>query len=263
MRVVAALGGNALIRRGEGTDAEVRRHRLADAAAVLAPVARQHELIITHGNGPPVGLLGFGGADDSPGWPGSPEALDAQTQGLVGYELVEAIQRELPDHEVACLLTRTLAVADEPVGIVEAPLIERLIAPNVVLVCAAGAGTGILVHTGPGGTRHGTEAVVDRDLTAGRLAEQVGADRLVLLTDVKTVVDGWGSGAPRPIRRAGPRWFRRHHYAAGSMGPKVEAACRFVDHTGRSAFIGALEDVEAIVAGRAGTEVAATPLPIG
>ena len=235
MRVVTALGGSALIRRGERPSLEDHRHRLADAAAALAPVARRHELIITHGYVPQVGLVGCG--------------------------LVEALQRELPDHEVACLLTRTLVVADEPVGIVEAPLIERLVASKVVLVCAAGDGGS--VRTGPHDPRPGIETVVDRDLTAERLAEQVEADRLVLLTDVSAVVDGWGSDAPRPIRRAGPRWFRRHHYRPESMGPKVEAACQFVEHTGCSAFIGALEDVEAIVAGRAGTEVTATPLPTG
>ncbi len=262
MRVVAALGGNALVRRGERPDAEVQERRLAAAAAVLAAVARQHELIVTHGNRPQVSGPWLERADDpQPTWRGSPEVLDAQSQGLVGYGLVDALQRELPDHEVACLLTRTLVVADEPVGIIEAPLLERLIAPKVVLVCVAGGR--VLVPTGLEGSPRGAEVVIDRDMTAAWLAEQVAADRLVLLTDVNAVVDGWGSGAPRPIRRAGLRWFRRHRYSPGSMGPKVEAACRFVERTGRSAFIGAPEEVEAIMAGRAGTEVTATPLPIG
>ncbi len=307
MRIVAALGGNALLRRGEPPDAEVQQRHVAEAAAALAPVARHHELIVTHGNGPQVGLLALESANDPTLTRPYPlDALDAQTQGLIGYWLLEALQNELPDHEVVCVLTRTVVAADdpafdvptkfvgvgydhdqaialaadrgwsvaadgdlwrrvvaspEPVGIVEVPVIERLLGPKLVLVCAGGGG--VPVRSGPDGSRRGVEAVVDKDLTAALLAEQVGADRLLLLTDVDAVVDGWGSEAARPIARAGVGWFRRHGYARGSMGPKVDAACRFVEHTRRSAFIGALEQVESIMEGRAGTEVTATPAEIG
>ncbi len=209
MRIVAALGGNALL-RGEAFDVDVQEHHIAEAAAALAPLTDRHELIVTHGEDPQVGL---------------------------GCRLVEALERELPAHHVACLRART---------IVAAAMIERLVSPEVVIVCATDSG-----------------AAVDKDLTAALLAEQVGADRLLLLTDVPAVLDGWGSAAPRPIGRAGVGWFRRRSFAAGSMGPKVDAACQFVEHTGRSAFVGALEQVEAILAGRSGTEVTATPGAIG
>ena len=301
MRVVAALGGNALLRRGEPPDAEVQQRHIAAAAAALAPIARHHELIVTHGNGPQVGLLALETADDrSLAQPYPLDALDAQTQGLIGYWLVEALQAELPDHEVTCLLTRTLVDADDPAfgaptkfvgpvydhddamqvaaahgwtvaadgnhwrrvvpsprptSIMEAPVIERLVAPGAVIVCCGGGG--VPICRGGDGLRRGAEAVVDKDLTAELLAEQVGADHLMLLTDVDAVLDGWGSPAPRAIGRANTSWFRRHDFASGSMGPKVDAACQFVEHTGRSASIGALEQAEAVLAGRAGTYIEA------
>ena len=260
MRIVAALGGNALLSRGEQPDDDVQEHHVADAAAALAPVARRHELIVTHGDGHQQESFALESADDANPTRTYPlDALDAQTQALIGYWLVEALQRELPDHKVACLLTRTLVDADDPtlpLGLVEGPIIERLLAPNVVIVCSGGGGGPVVDD--PARLQRGVEALVDKDLTAAVLAEQVGADRLLLLTDVAAVMEGWGTAAARPIGRAGVAWFRRRAFAAGSMGPKIDAACRFVQRTGRPAAIGALGQVDAIVAGRAGTEVTAT-----
>ena len=253
MRIVAALGSRAILRRGEAPDAEAQRGHIVDAAAALAPVAEQHELIVTHGNGAQEGLLGLESADDPSLERTYPrDALDAQTQGLIGYWLVEALQRELPDYEVACLLT--------PIA-VDSAVIGHLVAPKVVVVYAGGEGVAVLRERH--GSRQGVEAVADEDRTAALLAEQVGADRLLLLTDVNAVMDGWGTAAPRSIARAGVGWFRRREFASGSMGPKVDAACWFVERTGRTASIGAVEQVETILAGRAGTDVVARATAIG
>jgi carbamate kinase len=224
MRIVAAVGANALLRGTDQPDIEIQEHHVADAATALAPVAEQHELIVTHGTGPQFGLA---------------------------YWFVEALQRELPDHEVACLLARPSVAAS---------MITRLAAPKVVIVCA---GAGDPVARGVDAAWLGGEPVVDEDFGAALLAEAVGADRLLLLTDIDAVMDGWGSAAPRPIGRAGVGWFRRHAFAPESMGPKVDAACRFVEHTGRPASVGSLEEVEAILVGRSGTEVTATPRAVG
>ena len=97
------------------------------------------------------------------------------------------------------------------------------------------------------------EAVVDKDLTAALLAEEIGADALLLLTDVEAVMDGYGTPQARPIRRTTARDLRARSFPAGSMGPKVEAVCRFVERTGAMAAIGRLDDAAALLDGAAGT----------
>ena len=101
----------------------------------------------------------------------------------------------------------------------------------------------------------GVEAVVDKDLTASLLARQLEADALLLLTDVAAVQDGYGTPQARPIRRATPAELRARSFPAGSMGPKIEAVCRFVESTGKPAAIGRLSDAQALLAGQAGTLV--------
>ena len=101
----------------------------------------------------------------------------------------------------------------------------------------------------------GVEAVVDKDLTSAVLAEALEADLLLVLTDVPNVVRGFGTASAEPILRATPALLRREDFPAGSMGPKVEAACRFVEITGDTAGIGRLEDAVAITHGHAGTIV--------
>jgi carbamate kinase len=115
MRVVAALGGNALLRRGESPDSEVQAHHIIAAVDALAPMARQHELVVTHGNGPQIGLLALESArDPSLSHPYPLDVLGAQTQGMVGYWLLQALQNVVPDRQVACIVTQTLVAADDP-----------------------------------------------------------------------------------------------------------------------------------------------------
>jgi len=299
MRIVIALGGNALLERGQRPDAEVQEHNVARAVAALAPLARDHELILTHGNGPQVGVLALESAQDASLTRPYPfDALGAETQGLIGYWLLQELRNALPDRQVAALITETVVAADDPafthptklVGpvyaadeahrlaaergwdiapdgdwwrrVVPSPppreieqidVIARLVDEGVLVVCAGGGG--IPVVRGPEGSLHGVEAVVDKDLTAALLAERVGADALLLLTDVAAVEADHGTPRARPLGRTTAAALRGHDFAAGSMGPKVDAACRFVERTGRPAAVGCLDDAEAIVAGRAGTLV--------
>jgi carbamate kinase len=134
---------------------------------------------------------------------------------------------------------RRVVASPAPRRILELKVIQRLLRDRVIVVCAGGGGIPVVV--GGDGSIRGVEAVVDKDHSAELLAEGVGADGLLLLTDTAGV------------RSAGVPQLRDRRFDPGSMGPKVEAACRFVERTGGWAAIGALEQAGAIVAGSAGT----------
>ena len=303
MRVVAALGGNALLERGEPPDSDVQQAHIAGAVRALAPLAADHELVITHGNGPQVGLLAMESARDTALTRPYPfDVLGAQTQGMIGYWLVQALQNALPGRLAGCLVCRTLVSADdpafanpvkfvgpvyaeararqlaaeygwqvrpdgnawrrvvpspEPAELLDLPLISELVRTGAIVVCAGGGG--VPVTRDAGGFLRGAEAVVDKDLTAALLARALHADALLLLTDVDCVQDQYGTQQARPIRLATPSVLRALRFPAGSMGPKVDAACRFVEATGAMAAIGQLDDAEALLYRKAGTIVAAEP----
>ena len=297
MRVVLALGGNALLRRGEPLEAEIQRHNIAKAVATVAPIARNHELVITHGNGPQIGRLALQSAAYRAVEPYPLDVLGAETEGMIGYLLEAALASDLPAREFATLLTQVeIDPADpafraptKPIGpfydqaaarrcerelhwpmmldgsgwrravpspapqrIREINTIKLLVQARVVVICAGGGGIPVIV-TADQGVR-GVEAVIDKDLAAALLAQSLNADALLLLTDVAGVYTGWPALGGR-IGRTTVANLRRHSFAPGSMGPKVEAACRFVEATGRWAGIGAIEEAEAVLDGRSGTIV--------
>lgn len=299
MRIVIALGGNALLARGERPDADVQEHNVDRAVAALAPLAADHELLITHGNGPQVGVLALeSAADETLSRPYPLASLGAETQGLIGFWLVQALTNELPGRSVVALVTRTIvdprdpAFGDptkfvgpvydereadgvgarrgwtmrrdgaawrrvvpspEPIEVVEAGIIEGLIGGGVVVVCCGGGG--VPVCRADGGRLESVDAVIDKDLTSALLAQALGADALLLLTDVPGVQRGFGTPQAELLRTATVRGLRSMGFPAGSMGPKVEAACRFVEATGRPAIIGALTDTPELLTGGAGTTV--------
>jgi carbamate kinase len=299
VRIVVALGGNALLRRGEKPDCDVQEANVARAVEALAPLAALHELVITHGNGPQVGVLALQSASDPNLTTPYPfDVLGAQTQGMIGYWLLQAMQNALPGRQVAAIINQTLVEAADPafdnptkfvgevydeaeatrladqrgwtvrpdgdkwrrvVGsprpqrVVETRLIRLLLSSGAVVVCAGGGGVPVIRNEQ--GHLEGVEAVVDKDLTSSVLAEALEADALLVLTDVPYVERGFGTPEAEPILRATPAALQRETFPAGSMGPKVDAVCRFVEVTGDMAAIGRLEDAEAIVAGKAGTIV--------
>jgi carbamate kinase len=299
VRIVAALGGNALLERGEKPDEDIQEHHVKQAADALAPLARSHDLIVTHGNGPQVGLLALESASDPAlTRPYSLDVLGAQTQGMIGYWLVRALHGAAPGKPAGCLIGQTRVDPDdpafaaptkfvgpvykesqaqdlaaergwvvrpdgaawrrvvpspEPLELVELPLIKVLLAAGALVVCAGGGGIPVVADAS--GALRGVEAVVDKDLTAALLARAVDADALLLLTDVDAVIDGFGTPDARPIRHATPQQLRARSFPAGSMGSKVEAACRFVEATGRMAAIGRLDAAEALLDRSAGTIV--------
>jgi carbamate kinase len=148
---------------------------------------------------------------------------------------------------------RRVVPSPAPRQLVELPVIQRLLDDGVGVICAGGGG--IPVVRDDDGRLRGIEAVIDKDRTAGLLAELIGADALLLLTDVAAVEAGYGTPSARPIRHTSVADLRRLEFPAGSMGPKVEAACAFAQRTGHTAAIGRLEDAEALLAGSAGTVI--------
>lgn len=301
MRIVVALGGNALLERGQKPDASTQVANVARAVKALVPLAAEHELVVTHGNGPQVGVLALQSAsDENLTIPYPFDVLGAQTQGMIGYWLLQALQNELHG-QVASILNQTLVMASDPafadptkfigevydqqranelaaergwtfkpdgdgwrrvVGsprpqrVVETRLIRLLLSSGAVVVCAGGGGVPVIRNEE--GKLQGVEAVVDKDLTAAVLAEALEADVLLILTNVAHISRGFGTSEESPILRTTPAALRREELPAGSMGPKADAACRFVELTGDMAAIGRLDDAQKILAGTAGTIVTAS-----
>jgi carbamate kinase len=303
MRVVVALGGNALLKRGEPMTAEAQRGNVRAAAPALAAVAGKHQLVLSHGNGPQVGLLALQAAayDEVEAYP--LDVLGAQTEGMIGYVLEQELGNLLPvEVPFATVLTMievdpkdpafenptkfvgpvyTKAQADqlagekgwvfkpdgdswrrvvpspEPRRIFEIRPIRWLLDKDVVVICAGGGGVPTMYLPDGERTLVGVEAVIDKDLASQLLAREVGADLFVMVTDVDGVYTGWGTPEQRKLGQVTPGELRELPFAAGSMGPKVEAAIRFVEATGSRAAIGGLDEIEAIVGGDAGTQVVA------
>jgi len=301
MRIVIALGGNALLRRGEPLTADNQRHNVQVAALALAPIAREHSLVISHGNGPQVGLLALQGLAYKADELYPLDILDAETEGMIGYLIEQELRNHLSnDTQCATLLTqievdpndpafqhpskpigplynqseaeqqaqahrwsiardgehyRRVVPSPKPVRILEINVIELLMAQGVVVICAGGGGIPV-VRRRDGGLL-GVEAVIDKDLASGLLAKQLQADAFLMLTDVDAVYTDWGQPDAKAIKRISPQQLRQYEFAAGSMAPKVQAACAFVEATGGVAGIGRLQDAEAILHGEAGTLISA------
>ncbi|MFC3166209.1 carbamate kinase [Ciceribacter thiooxidans] len=299
MLVVAALGGNALLKRGEPLTAEAQRENVRVATQSLAAVVKAgHNLVVTHGNGPQVGLLALQSAAYKPNEAYPLDVLGAETEGMIGYMIEQELENAL-DHvrPVATLLTqvvvdrydpafekpskfvgpvyeraeaetraevagwaiaadgdkwRRVVASPRPVEIPDFRIIRLLLDHGVVVVCTGGGG--IPVVRRDDGTLIGIEAVIDKDAASALLAHQLGADALLLLTDVDAVYRGFGGEGAEPISRMSPEVARVFGAPAGSMGPKITAAGDFAE-TGAFAGIGRLEDAIAILAGRAGTRI--------
>jgi carbamate kinase len=306
--VVAALGGNALLRRGEPMTAENQRRNVRIAAEAMAPVALAHQLVIGHGNGPQVGLLALQGAAYEKVETYPLDVLGAQTEGMIGYMIEQELGNLLPfERPFATILTmievdpadaafqnptkfigpvygkdeadrlaaekgwafkqdgdkwRRVVPSPEPKRIFEMRPIKWLLEHNTVVIAAGGGGIPTMYEAGKERSLAGVECVIDKDLASELLARELGADLFVMLTDADAVFVDWGKPTQRPIRRASPAALGAMSFAAGSMGPKVDAACRFATATGKKAAIGALGDLARIIAGEAGTTVSAAETAI-
>jgi len=298
VRILLALGGNALLRRGEPASAPNQRRNVESAAAALAELAAEHELIVTHGNGPPAGLLALQN-ESFPDVPPYPlDVLDAESEWMVGHMLELALRNALPDRDVVSVLTQVVVADDDPAfrrpskpigpvyderqaqelhfergwalgrdgsgyrrlvpspeprAVAEIRSLRTLVGAGALVIC--GGGGGIPVAMDGFGAMEGVEAVIDNDLTAALLARRLDAEMLLMLTDVDAVHVDWGGPRQHPLAHVTPHELRDLNFAPGSMGPKVEAACRFVEARGGRAAIGALGDAVRVARGEAGTQV--------
>jgi carbamate kinase len=306
--VLVALGGNAMT----GPDGSATPQAQLDAIAVASHhlaelIAAGHDVVITHGNGPQVGNLLV--KNELAAHVVPPVPLDwcgAQTQGTIGFTLLDTLETALAARDVArpvaAIITRTLVDADdpgfthptkpigrflpreqaqtlidhgerwedrgekgwrrvvaspEPVEVLETHTLHTLLAAGYVVVTAGGGG--IPVVRDPDGAVRGVEAVIDKDLTAALLAGAVHADVLVIATDVAHAVAGWGTPDAHDIGRVTldemEAYAAAGHFASGSMGPKVEAAMRFVRSGGSRSIITALDQLAPAIDGQVGTVI--------
>lgn len=299
MRIVVALGGNALLKRGEPMTAEVQRTNIRVAAQALAPLAKDHELVISHGNGPQVGLLALQGAAYKADEAYPLDVLGAETEGMIGYMIEQEMGNLLPfEVPFATLLTmvevdgndpgfknptkfvgpvydepdanrikaekgwvfkqdgkkwRRVVPSPAPKRIFEIRPIKWLLEKKTIVICAGGGGIPTMYEPGADRKLIGVEAVIDKDLCSELLARELNADLFIMATDADAVFLDFGTPKARAIHEASPAGLSAHKFPAGSMGPKVDAACHFAKATGKRAAIGALADIAGIVNGARGT----------
>lgn len=301
MRILIALGGNALLKRGQTMAYETELANVKKASSQILSLCRNNEVIITHGNGPQVGLIALQQEAFNDVAPYPLDAMGAQSIGLIGY----MIQKELTgllgaDSKIVSVLTQTEVLADDPafdnptkpVGpvydkataeqlvkehgwtmavdndhyrrVVASPdpqcilglsALKTLIESGHLVICCGGGG--IPVYFDAEGKLIGAEAVIDKDLASSLLASSLNTDLFIIATDVKGIYLNWSEAGQKLIRQTSPSFLRQKSFAEGSMGPKVQAVCRFVEKTGRTAVIGSLEDINDLAQGHAGTRIGA------
>ncbi|HOW93665.1 MAG TPA: carbamate kinase [Mycolicibacterium fallax] len=301
MRIVIALGGNALLQRGQPMTAENQRANIRIAAERIAAVVPGNEIVVAHGNGPQVGLLALQAAAYTEVAPYPLDVLGAQTDAMIGYVIEQELGNLLPEHQqLATMLTmievdrrdpafanptkpigpvydretaeqlaaargwsiapdgdkfRRVVASPKPKRIFEIRPIRTLVESGVVVICAGGGGIPTMYDEN--NDLQGVEAVIDKDLASALLAEELGADLLVIATDVDGVYLNWGQPDQQRLGAVTADDLDGLDLPAGSMGPKVAAATGFARRTGNEAVIGSLADIADIVRSSAGTRVRA------
>lgn len=296
MRILIALGGNAMTGPDGSATPQAQGAAIRTAMAHVAEViARGHEVVLTHGNGPQVGNLLVKNELAAAVVP--PVSLDwcgAQTQGTIGFTILDALEAELRtrgiDRPAAAIVSRTLVDAGdpgftkptkpigrflpyaeahvliahgqtwedrgekgwrrvvaspEPIEVLETGTIRTLLGAGYLVVAAGGGGIPVVRTTDC--EVHGVEAVIDKDLTAALLAQALDADVLVIATDVENAMIGWGTPGQRALSALSLAEMQGYaeagEFASGSMGPKVEAAMRFVAGGGARSIITSLDRI--------------------
>ncbi|MBP5854985.1 carbamate kinase [Citrobacter sp. AN-PRR1] len=294
-KIVIALGGNALLQRGEILSAENQQRSIQVFAEMASELARDYQLVIVHGNGPQVGLLALQNAayKESPAWP--LDILVAESQGMIGFAIAQALASSTGNAPVTTLMTRVevdpqddafstpskyigpvyqpdqqteleerygwqmkadgqyirrVVPSPTPLKILDRDAICTLMDAGHMVICCGGGGIPVIAQ---GDGYQGTEAVIDKDLTAAVLAQSINADHLLILTDADAVYENWGTPQARALRHVTPEELAPFAAPDGAMGPKAAAVIQFVKQTGNAAFIGALKDAPQVLAGEKGT----------
>lgn len=296
MKVVIALGGNALLRRGERADADIQMANVKVAAAAVAEIAKEHNVILTHGNGPQVGLLALQADAYKDVKPYPLDVLGAESQGMIGYMLAQCVANDMPGHQVVNIITQTEVDPKDPAyanptkfigpvydketaeklaaergwtvaadgkyfrrvvpsplpkSIVEIETIRQLVDAGAMVISSGGGGVPVIRDES--GKLQGSEAVIDKDMSASVMADELDADALLILTDAPSVALDWGTPDQKEIKEVSPEKLAEYGFAKGSMGPKVDAVSRFANTGKGFGAIGRLEDALDILNGKAGT----------
>ncbi len=301
MRIVVAVGGNALLKRGEPMTAANQRKNVRQAARAIVQLYPDHELVISHGNGPQVGLLALQAANYKAVEAFPLDVLGAQTEGMIGYMIEQELGNQLPfEQPLASILTMVEVDAGDPafdnptkpIGpvytleearqyadqrgwtmkpdgdgwrrVVPSPIPRRifqlrpikwLLEKGTIVICTGGGGIPTMYEDGRRTKLRGAEVVIDKDLASALLAKELKADRFIMATDADGVYTDWGQPEAKRLTTVTYRDIKDLHFEAGSMGPKVTAACWFAQMTGKPSAIGGLQDLKRIIAGEAGTTI--------
>ncbi|MBT0717589.1 carbamate kinase [Rosenbergiella epipactidis] len=293
--LVVALGGNALLKRGQPLEADLQQKNIELAAQQLAVLSQDWRIVLVHGNGPQVGLLALQNEAYQDTKPYPLDILVAETQGMIGYLLQQALRNYLPNSSAVCVITQVLTDSNDPayhspnkyIGpsyrreqlsqldpswqikpdgdtfrrvvasprpqkILETSVIGHLLEDDHLVICCGGGGVPVIEQ---GNQLQGTPAVVDKDLAAALLAEELDADALLILTDAKAVYLDWNTPQQSAISNITCQELNTITFDQGSMGPKVKACCAFVEKTQGIAAIGALDDALDILNGKQGTRI--------
>lgn len=304
LKLVVALGGNAILQPGQEGTFEIQKNNIDTASKSLKQIIDAgHQLAIVHGNGPQVGQILQQNELAHDNVPVQPlHALNAQSQGYIGYILQQSLKNQCPNKNVVSVLTmvevdlkdpafhnpekpigmfytqeeaqdlhatknwvmgedagrgyRRLVPSPKPVRIIEKDTVKALLEMDTVVISTGGGG--IPVVKTDDGLLQGVAAVIDKDLSALALATEIQSDILMILTDVSNVYINYGKENQEKLEQISVQDLSQHvkngHFAAGSMGPKVEACIAFAK-TGGTAIICSLDDALLALEGKAGTRV--------
>jgi carbamate kinase len=299
--LLVALGGNALIRKGQQGSIAEQFENLQGPIRQIARLSSDYRVVITHGNGPQVGnlLLQQEACREVPRLP--LEILVAQTEGQIGYMIESSLDEALMEmgtvyHPLVTLITYVVVSSDDPafskpakpigpafsreaaqalpfptmktakgyrrvvasprpVTIIEKREIRKLIQMDFIVICCGGGGIPVIRE---GRSFSGVDAVIDKDLASVKLAQEIEADVFLIATDEQGVFLDYDTPEKRMLSRLTPAQAEQlldaGHFPAGSMGPKVEAAVDFVQHTGKRALITSIDHIEQAVREGRGTE---------
>lgn len=295
--IVVAVGGNALLQRGEVMSCENQQKSIAQTAHSLAKLSKDYRLVIVHGNGPQVGLLSLqnNAYKDCPPYPF--DVLGAESQGMIGYLIQQGLNAAIDDRFTTTILTRIVVDQDDPANadpskfigpvyseqqakqlaeqhhwivkpdgqhwrrvvpspapkeVLEINAIKDLLDKDHLIICGGGGGAPVIEKDG---AYIGFEAVIDKDMTAALIAQQVEAEHLLILTDGTHVCLNWGKPDEEKLEQVSVSQIRGYDFPAGSMRPKVEACCQFVESTQCVGHIGDLAYAYEIIQGQSGTHV--------
>lgn len=289
MRIVIALGGNALLPKGAEGTAEEQLDAAKEAIKHLDSILRENEVVLTHGNGPQVGNLLIQQQETDKVAPMPLDVLDAMTQGQIGYFIASAVS--LTGLHSATLITRVVVdpedpafkdpakpigpfydkpmaegmkmdagrgyrlfvASPEPIKIREHDAIGALLEKDFVVIAVGGGGIPIKKNG------EGLEAVIDKDKATSLLATQIKADMLIFVTSTDSVYLDFGKPSKRALLsmtvEEGKRYMDEGHFAEGSMKPKIEASLRFIGKGGKKVVICSISEIGKALEGKAGTTI--------